>query len=162
MTNVPLQVRPPTPGLELVTALDASLAEPIDLGVTPDGHRRIVPITGGRVHGPDVSGDILPGGADWQVIHPGGWISVEARYWVRSDDGVPISIISRGLRHGPPDVMARLLAGENPDPSEYRFRTAVTFEVAEDSSLGWLNHMLALSSAIRNPSAVRIDIYRVI
>jgi hypothetical protein len=151
----------PTPGLELITRLDATLSDPIDLGLTPDGHRRVVPITGGRLHGPRVTGEILSGGADWQIVHPDGWVTVEARYTVRSDSGLPISVISRGVRHGPPDVMARLLAGEAPDPSEYRFRTAMTFEVEERSDLGWLNHVLAISSAVRDPAAVHIDVYEV-
>jgi hypothetical protein len=162
MSSDPEQARrPPTPGLELIVRLDATLAEPIDLGVTPQGHRRVVPITGGRLDGPMVTGEILPGGADWQIVHPDGWVSVEARYTARSDDGVPISVVSRGLRHGPPEVMQRLLAGERPDPATYRFRTAITFEVEEASSLGWLNHVLAVSSAIRDPAAVHIDVYRV-
>jgi hypothetical protein len=153
--------RPPTPGLELIVRLDATLDAPIDLGITPQGHRRVVPITGGRLNGPRLTGDILPGGADWQIVHPDGWVSVEARYTARSDDGVPISVVSRGLRHGPREVMQRLLAGERPDPSEYRFRTAITFEVEEASPHGWLNHVLAVASAIRDPDAVRIDVYGV-
>ncbi len=153
--------RVPAPGLELITRLDATLDTPIDLGVTPEGHRRVVPITGGRLHGPRVRGDILPGGADWQIVHPGGWVSVEARYTAVSEAGTPMSIVSRGVRHGPPEVMTRLLAGELIDPSEYRFRTAVSFETAQASEMGWLNHLLAVSSAVREPAAVQIDIYAV-
>jgi hypothetical protein len=162
MSSDPEQAgRPPTPGLELIVRLDATLDDPIDLGITPQGHRRVVPITGGRLNGPRLTGEILPGGADWQIVHPDGWVSVEARYTARSDDGVPISVVSRGLRHGPREVMQRLLAGERTDPREYRFRTAITFEVEEASPQGWLNHVLAVSSAIRDPAAVHIDVYAV-
>lgn len=152
---------PPPPGLTLITRLHAELDAPLDLGVTPDGHRRIVPIIGGRASGPRLSGEILRGGADWQIIQADGWVRVEARYAVRSDDGPVVSILSRGVRHGPPDVMARLLAGEPLDPMLYRFRTAVSFEVEEASSLGWLNHLVAVASAIRDPAAVHIDVYEV-
>jgi hypothetical protein len=151
----------PQPGLELITRLHADLDPPLDLGITPDGHRRIVPIVGGRADGPRVTGEILRGGADWQIIQADGWVRVEARYAVRSDAGPVISIISRGVRHGSPEVMARLLAGEAPDPSTYRFRTAVSFEVDDASTLAWLNHIVAVSSAIRDPAAVHIDIYEV-
>ena len=151
----------PVPGLELITRIEATLSTPIDLGVTPDGHRRVVPITGGRLHGPRVAGEILPGGADWQIVHPGGWVSVEARYTAVSQDGTAISVVSRGVRHGPPEVMARLLAGESIDPAAYRFRTAMTFEAAEASEVGWLNHLVAIASAIRDPAGVRIDVYEV-
>jgi len=153
--------QPPIPGLELICSVAATLGEPLDLGQTPHGHRRGIPITGGRITGPRVHGEILPGGADWQVVHPDGWVTVEARYTARADDGQLISIISRGVRHGPPAVMHRLLAGESPDPSEYRFRTAILFETAEDSPHGWLNHVVSIASAIRDPDAVRIDVYEV-
>lgn len=153
--------RPPQPSFELITQLDATLAEPLDLGVTPQGHRRVVPITGGRLHGPRLTGEILPGGADWQIVQRDGWVSVEARYTVRSDSGILVSIVSRGVRHGSPEVMRRLLAGESPQPDEYRFRTAVTFETAEESACGWLNHLIAVASATREPAAVLIDIYEV-
>ncbi|MGH2855879.1 MAG: DUF3237 domain-containing protein [Solirubrobacteraceae bacterium] len=150
--------RPPQPGLELLTRGSVALGEPLDLGNTPEGHRRVVPIASGRFEGPRLQADVVPGGADWQVIRPGGWVTVLARYTLRSDDGTLISVTSRGLRHGPPDVMARLLAGESPDPSSYRFRTAVSFEAAEES---WLNHVLAICSAVRLPDAVLLDIYEV-
>lgn len=106
-------------------------------------------------------GEILHGGADWQVVHPDGWVTVEARYTVRTEDGQLVSIVSRGVRHGPPAVMQRLLAGESPDPAEYRFRTAISFETTEESQNGWLNHVVAVASAIRDPEAVRIDVYEV-
>lgn len=43
--------------------------EPVrDLGATPLGRRRIIGITGGKFTGPRLSGRVLPGGADWQLI----------------------------------------------------------------------------------------------
>ena len=45
----------PDPRLTLVYRLDATIGEALDLGDFPQGHRRIVPLTGGtftgRVHG---------------------------------------------------------------------------------------------------------------
>ena len=41
-----------TPGLSLVTELSAKVGAPIDVGQTPHGVRRIVPILGGEVSGP--------------------------------------------------------------------------------------------------------------
>ena len=70
-------------------------------------------------------------------------------------------MLSRGSRHGPDDVMARLLAGESPDPASYRFRTAMSFE-APDGSHGWLNRIVAVASAVRHPSAVHLDVYEVV
>ena len=150
-------MRPSEPGFELIARGEVALGEPLDLGVTPQGHRRVVPISGGRFDGPRLAADVLPGGADWQIVHPAGWVSVLARYTLRADDGTLISVTSQGVRHGPPEVMARLLAGESPDPSSYRFRTAIAFEAAGS----WLNHVVAVCSAIRHPDAVLLDLYEV-
>ncbi|NKQ53954.1 DUF3237 domain-containing protein [Amycolatopsis sp. K13G38] len=151
----------PRPGLEPLAHVEAGLGEPLDVGVTPHGHRRVVPIIGGTVAGTRFTGEILPGGADWQIIQPDGWVRIEARYTARARDGTLVSIVSRGVRHGPPEVMSALLAGESPDPAAYRFRTAVSFETAEDGPLSWLNHLIAVSSAIRAPAAVLLDLYEV-
>jgi len=152
--------RPPVPGLELFARAEVSLRDPLDFGMTPAGHRRVVPITGGRVDGPRLTADVLDGGADWQIVHPGGWVALEARYSLRAEDGTLISVLSRGTRHGPDGVMARLLAGESPDPASYRFRTAMSFE-APEGSYGWLNRLVAVASAVRHPHAVLLDIYEV-
>ena len=53
------------------------------VGHGPTGERRIVPILGGTVVGPRLSGDILPGGADYQLIRPDGVAEIEARYTLR-------------------------------------------------------------------------------
>src|SRR5688572_2990918 len=53
-----------------------TVGEPISLGRTQPGERRIVPITGGSFAGPRLSGSVLPGGGDWQVIRTDGVIEV--------------------------------------------------------------------------------------
>jgi hypothetical protein len=49
----------PELGLDLVAKLAVLIAEPIDAGVTPAGRRRVIPITGGRVDGPRITGEVL-------------------------------------------------------------------------------------------------------
>ena len=46
-----------------------------------------MPITGGRFAGPDLNGDILDNGADWQVVTDDGATVVDTRYLLRLDDG---------------------------------------------------------------------------
>ena len=115
------------PGFEFVFELNATLDPAIAIGETPHGVRRMVPITGGRFEGPAIRGSVLPGGADWQVVRGDGANELEALYLLRTDDGVVIQVRNRGLRHGPPDVMRRLAAGENVDPGEYYFRAVPSF-----------------------------------
>lgn len=59
--------------------IEITLDEPRDLGDTPRGRRRIVGITGGRFSGERLSGRVLPGGADWQLIRADGVADLDAR-----------------------------------------------------------------------------------
>jgi hypothetical protein len=60
--------------------LEASLAQPLDLGDIALGHRRIVPLTGGTFTGPQLNGKLLPGAsADWQIILANGTALGRAR-----------------------------------------------------------------------------------
>jgi hypothetical protein len=60
---------------------------------------------------------VLPGGSDWQLIHPDGLTEADARYTLETDRGHLIYVQNRGLRHAPPEIMKKLLAGEAVDPS---------------------------------------------
>src|SRR5215472_6620982 len=63
----------PDPRLTRVYRLEAALARPLDLGRTAQGHRRIVPLSGGTFSGPELHGTLLPGAsADWQTFLPDG------------------------------------------------------------------------------------------
>src|SRR3954468_15654325 len=94
---------------------EITLAPAQELGATPQGRRRIIPITGGRFEGARLSGRILAGGADWQLIRPDGVASLEARYTMQTADGALIYVQNIGYRDGPPEVIRRLAAGEAVD-----------------------------------------------
>jgi Protein of unknown function (DUF3237) len=121
----------------------------------------VIPIAGGRFDGPRLSGEILPGGADWQVLQPDGTALVTARYTLRTDDGELILADSRGVRTGPPDVLAALQQGELRDPHEYYFRTAVTLE-AGPGALEWVNRAIFVAVAARGPATVVYDLHQVL
>jgi hypothetical protein len=144
-----------------IFTIRADLAEILHFGPTPYGERRVVHILGGRVEGPRLTGRILPGGADWQIVRTDGASDVQARYTIETDAGAHILVNSEGLRHGPPEVLARLLRGEAVDPSEYYFRTAMRFETGE-KSLDWLNRILAIARGAREAKAVRLDVFEVL
>jgi hypothetical protein len=153
-------VQPATPTLEFLARVRADVETPQVLGQTLAGERRIVPIAGGEIDGPHLRGEILPGGADWQVVCADGTALLEARYTVRTDDGALVYIRNLGLRHGPPAVMERIQGGEAVDPAEYYFRSAPRFE-AGDVRYAWLNHILAVGSGARLANEVHLDIYAV-
>jgi hypothetical protein len=113
------------------------------------------------VSGAKLNGRVLPGGADWQIVAADGSLDIHARYSIESDAGALIQVDSRGLRTGPPDVLARLGRGEDVDPSLYYFRTAMRFETAHPS-VAWMNRILALAKGAREKNAVRLDVYEVL
>jgi len=145
---------------EPIFSIRAELANILDVGPAPLGHRRVVNILGGTVAGPKLQGRVLPGGADWQIVAADGMADLHARYTLESDAGALIQVESKGMRHGPPAVLARLARGEDVDPSLYYFRTVMRFETAHPTT-DWLNRVLALARGAREKNAVRLDVYEV-
>jgi hypothetical protein len=139
---------------------EITLAAPQELGDTPLGRRRIIGITGGRFGGERLSGRVLPGGADWQVIRADGVADLDARYTLETSDGALIYVRNRGYRHGPAEVLKKLSLGEAVDPSLYYMRTTPSFETG-DARYSWLNRMVCVATGARRAAAVELDVYEV-
>src|SRR5690606_23484674 len=88
----------PKPELEWVFSVEVDVDNPIEQGVIDGARTRFIPITGGKVFGPRLNGTVLPGGGDWQAIHANGLTRIEARYFLRSDDGTVIEVHNPGVR----------------------------------------------------------------
>jgi hypothetical protein len=140
--------------------VEVTLAPAQELGTSPLGRRRIINITGGRFTGERLSGRVLPGGADWQVIRADGVADLDARYTLETTDGALIYVRNRGYRHGPADVLQRLSAGEAVDPALYYMRTTPLFETG-DARYAWLNRMICVATGARRPAAVELEVFEV-
>jgi hypothetical protein len=149
-----------TPELVHLCDIDVSVGPIRELGVMPRGRRRLVAILGGVVSGPRLEGEVLPGGADWQVGRTDGILELVARYAIRTSTGVEIAVTNRGLRRAAPAIMERLARGEPVDPALVYFRTVPTFE-APAGDYDWLNRSIFLASAARLPEQVRLRIFEV-
>jgi hypothetical protein len=153
--------RLPDPSLTRVYRLEATLGEPLDLGELARRRRRIVPLTSGTFTGPELNGTLLPGSsADWQVILPDGTALGDIRYTLQTDGGDLLYVQSRGVRHGSPEVLARLARGEDVDASEYTFRTSTQIEAAAPQ-LDWLNKGVFISVGGRRAGRVIYETYLV-
>ncbi len=149
------------PALRFAFAIEARVGPIQDLGQTARGHRRVIDILGGEVHGPRLDGEILPGGADWQIVRPDGTIEVVARYTIRSRSGALIYVQNDGLRVASPEVLARMSKGEAVQVGAYHFRTAPRFETA-DPSLKWMERATFVGVAARTPDRVAIGFHEVL
>jgi hypothetical protein len=148
------------PELELLFQASVSLQGPVVVGQTPTGVQRVVPIAGGTFEGSQIRGTVCPGGADWQFTRSDGVVVLDARYLLRTDDGVLIEVRNRGLRHGPEEVLRRIAAGDDVDPGLYYFRAAPVFS-APTGKYDWLNRSLFVCTGNRRANAVEIAVYRI-
>jgi hypothetical protein len=140
--------------------LSADVGELVSLGPCPLGERRVVYITSGSFEGPAMRGTIL-GGADWQILRSDGALELDARYAIKEERGAIVQVLSQGMRHGPPEVMAQLARGEDVDPARYFFRTIMRFETGA-SELSWLNKTIAVATAARQARRVEIKAWRLL
>jgi len=136
--------------LRHVCDIDVSVGPIRDLGPTPHGRRRIIPILRGIVKGERVEGEVMPGGADWQYLRSDSVLELDARYSIRTSDGTEIAVTNRGMRRASPEIMDRLSRGETVDPELVYFRTVPVFE-APAGPHEWLNRSIFVATAARFP-----------
>lgn len=159
MPAPPLPHTPPT--LVRLTRVVCEVGPLVTLGgPAKHGERRFVPILGGHALGPELNGELLPGGVDWQVQRADGTTEISAHYVIRCEDGALIEVQSDGLRHGSPEVMARLARGEAVPAQDYFFRTMVSFTTGHPAWLH-LNKVMALALGQRDATQVTLDFWRI-
>src|SRR2546423_8763074 len=151
----------PEPRLTRVYRLTATLGQPLNLGERQQSHRRIVPLTDGRFTGSELRGKLLAGAsADWQTVLPDGTALGDIRYILETDRGDLLYVQSHSIRHGGPEVLARLGRGEDVDPSEYTFRASTRIETGA-ADLDWLNKGIFISVGGRQAAGVIYETYLV-
>jgi hypothetical protein len=133
-----------------------------ELGLTPLGQRRIIPVSGGSFEGVRLRGVVLPhAGGDWLLVRSDGAFQQDVRLTLQTDDGALIYMSYRGVRHGSPEVTARLARGERVDPTEYYLRTAPFFETAAPA-YAWLNKIVAVGVGERRPNGAAYEVFEVL
>ena len=148
------------PHLRPVCTLKVELGPIIEMGQGRAGKRRIIPIIGGTVEGPELSGTILNVGADWQTIFADGSANLDTRYAFETHDGAVIEVVNLGFRHGPPEVLERLAKGEEVSADSYYMRTSARFETG-DSRYQWVNKSIFIGTGMRKASAVEVAMFAV-
>jgi hypothetical protein len=152
---------PPVIETRYVFTITARIGEVTSAGDIGTGVRRIIPIIGGEVRGEGVNGNVLPFGADFQIIRPNELIELEAKYAFETDDGAVIYVENRGIRFGPVDLLQKLKRGEPVDPKLIYFRTVPKFETGAEK-YRWLMEHIFIASAARHTDRVVIDVHQVL
>ena len=75
------------PELEYMFSYTTDIEEPQQgVGSGPFGYRLIAKVTGGRIEGPMLTGEVLPGGGDWALIDATNTLRLDARITLKTDD----------------------------------------------------------------------------
>lgn len=139
---------PSEPSLTPVGQLRVNVAAPVELGPSPLGRRRMIAILGGTLDGEIGTGTVLPGGADWQIAHDDGSVTITAEYTIQFTEGDVMTLRSIGVR--------AMRDGADAPP---HFRTSIVF--AAESHRTALNHNLYVSTGSREGGIVTLQLFRV-
>ena len=148
----------PIPALVPLGTLVAQVAAPIDVGEGPQGRRRVIPILGGTFTGERLSGRVLGGANDYQIIRRDGLLELHARYVIETASKALIYVENTGVRDGPADLLAAQARGELVDPSKIYFRAFPRFETAAPE-FQWLTRRLFVSAGARFPDRVELQFF---
>ena len=117
----------PNPVLTQVYCLKAVMGPALDFGDVLAGYRQVVQLVGGVFTGPELNGNLLPGGSTtWQIVLPDATALAEIRYTLRTDRGALLYVRSSGVGQG------------NREPGERLCHAATHIETAAPN-LDWLN-----------------------
>ncbi len=140
------------PRAEPVLLLRVECSAPEDIGRLDGGLARMIPITGGTVTGDSLSGEVLPGGADWSIFRENGLCTVDARYAFKASDGTIIQVFN-----GATAMIDRTQA-----PGPYMMVTTPRF-IAPEGPHDWLNQGVFVGTlGIGENSAVEIRVFRMV
>ena len=152
----------PAPQLEHVCDLAVTISQAIEVGHTPSGLRRMIPITGGTVSGPRLNGLVVPGGADFQLILDNGTQAhLDARYVIELTDGTRVFVQNTALRVASLENSQRIMRGEKVNPDAVYFRCQPQME-ATAPQWAWLNESQFIGTGRRAPDGVYLSFYRVL
>jgi hypothetical protein len=141
-----------------VVHLDVSLHV---VGPTPAGTRRIGAVTGGSFQGERLSGAVLDGGSDWQIVRGDGATTLDVRLVLKTTDDALIGMTYRGIRHGPREIIEKLESGGAVDPSAYYFRINPLFETSSPK-YDWLNRVVAVGIGHRRADGPIYSVFEVL
>lgn len=112
------------------------IGEMISVGNSKRGTCHVIPITGGTFSGPNIKGEVLSGGEDCQLVRPDGDTELNARYLLKTDDGIVIQVINQALMHVP----------AKDEEGGFYVKSVIDLEAPNDSKYDYLNHAIFLGT----------------
>lgn len=116
---------------------------------------------GGRLDGPRLRGEFLPGSVDWVLAGADGISRLDIRGAIRTDDGALIYFESKGVSKLPPDGRRRLGKGERLSFDETYLRTTPRLETLDPRYL-WVNELVLVGYNELSAGQIDFRIYTVL
>ncbi|KAF2220355.1 hypothetical protein BDZ85DRAFT_267618 [Elsinoe ampelina] len=167
--HLPLPVAMRVPYMDFVYRMSAEMADttqPVGAPFNGKYARMIMPIKGGIVKGPNFSGEIVHmSGADWGTTVQGAdFMRLDARYTVRTDDGIFVFIKSKGVFSGgagnPPAIDSSKGPPTEMSQDQVEWFTRLQFE-APPGRYNWMNGVFAIGVLAMTEKKIIIDAYRI-
>ena len=122
--------------MELMWKAKVKIGKTINVGESKRGSRHMIPIIGGTFRGPNINGEVLPYGEDWQLVRPDGDTELNARYLPQTEDGIIIRIANKALMHKP----------AKDDEGGFYVKSVVDIEAPSESTYDYLNHAVFIGT----------------
>jgi hypothetical protein len=131
----------------------------IDIGPGPYGARAVATVTGGRFDGERLRGDVQGAGADWLLVGADGFVRVDVRAQLVTDDGAGIYVTYLGLLElNDATATAMATGGETSFDDQY-FRTTPRLE-SGDPRYAWVNTTMFVARGRLIPGGVEYELFR--
>ena len=139
--------------------ISLTLHPPHDIGETPLGKRRIVPVSGGMFIGERLRGIVLPNaGADWVLVRNDGSVQLDVRLTLQTDDEALIYMQYLGKLLLDENVAAAVAQGRETALGETYFMTQPRFETGHPK-YAWLNRIVAVAEGRLIESGVEYQVF---
>lgn len=145
-------------------SLTAFVAPILDLGECPAGTRRVVPILGGSFSGERLSGKLLQGGSDLQLVRADGVAELNVHAALETDAGDRILLRGLAIRHAKSVAQEKNTITKDKISKNQElvyFREAMIFETSS-KNISWMNNFLALATGRRLDDRVLLEVFEII
>jgi Protein of unknown function (DUF3237) len=146
---------------EFLFNLSLSVTKLLDVGAVPSGTRHVDLLGVGTFEGPRLRGELLAGGLDMKTVRGDGAVIPNVRLVLKTNDAALIFMHYTGIRHGSPEVMARIAAGEIVEASEYYHRSTPCFETSS-TKYAWLNRIVAVGLGWRKADRAGYEVFEIL
>ncbi len=128
-----------------------SVAGPHEVGAGPYGTRQYYEMTDGVIEGARLSGRTLGSGSDWMLVGTDGFLRMDVRLQILTDDGAVLCARYHGLAEANERLQQAIASGAATSFADQSIRTSWRIETG-DSRYAWINRSVFIGEGRVQPS----------